>query len=118
MTKRERKWLKGDKWMSFMEGKPFKVSARHWFMQRRCARMQTWEYIRWKQQQIIQSEFNEVINLRSQDSSFEIIRHKLVDCDLVGLKPMFVHIYKGLVAYLEKQNQAPDDERSVATNPQ
>ena len=46
--------------MSFMDDKPFLVPAKHWFMRRRCARMPLWKYIQWKQQQIIQSELNQI----------------------------------------------------------
>lgn len=62
MTKREYKYLKGDKWMSWFGGEPFLVPAKHWFMRRRIARMTVAQYIRWKQQQCIQQDLNDLSN--------------------------------------------------------
>lgn len=128
MTKRERKWLKGDKWMSFMGGEPFKVPAHHWFMRVRCSKMKPWEYIRWKHQQVIQSELQARLDLRLFGGEFELIQYKPLGPWSKGVIiipefPKFLSLSDPAPAPIEYwipkmfPNSNENDERSVATTP-
>ncbi len=107
-----------------MGSEPFRVPAKHWFMRRRCARMTTWEYIRWKQQQVIQSELNQINAEPFIPGKESIVTYTFPRVINLNLSPEFMEkmneANKMFIDQIRnaKPNSTENHERSVAENQQ